>query len=68
MSRIEVRDTSGKVLPGIPTPRLIEAGGGEAFQQGDIWYLRERDYEATDGEYVRVHIVEVREPTHLVTE
>lgn len=31
MTRIEVRATDGTVLPGIPTPRLMQAGGGEAY-------------------------------------
>jgi len=77
MTKIEVRayGVMGyiKVLPGIPTPRLIQAGDGEAYfvenegsnkvQIPGVWYLHERGYEATDGRYTRVRIVAVEEIT-----
>jgi hypothetical protein len=72
MTRIEVRGYGVmgwmKVLPGIPTPRLIQAGQGEAYfveypNGGGVWYLHERGYAAPDGRYTRVRIVAVEEPT-----
>ena len=51
----------------IPTPRLIEAGRGEAYyvpaedpeRSGvpGVWYLRAPGYEAPDGKYVRVKVI-----------
>lgn len=70
---IEVRDTDGNVLPGIPTPRLIEAGGGYAYFVANteyegirtlpgVWYLYEEPrYVSKDGQYTRVRIVRVEE-------
>jgi hypothetical protein len=51
-------------LPGIPTPRLIEAGGGEAFfkapenpQYKGVWYIHEEpNHVSPDGTYTRVRI------------
>src|SRR5688572_28236062 len=53
-----------QVVPGIPTPRLIEAGGGEAFFQpgdnksGGVWYLHEPGtmHVSEDGQYTRVSV------------
>lgn len=69
---IEVRDLSGKVLPGIPTARLMEAGGGEAYfmettgpmyKAGEgVWYLHEEPtYRSPDGQYTRVRIVRLED-------
>lgn len=45
-------------LPGIPTPRLIEAGGGDAFEKDGVWYIREDGtmHVSPTGEYTRVTI------------
>ena len=60
-----VRDVETRqVVPGIPTPRLIEAGGGESFFQpgdiksGGVWYLHEPGtrHVSPDGQYTRVRI------------
>jgi hypothetical protein len=48
----------GQVQTGYPTPRLIEAGGGQAYRVGNIWYLYvEGQYEAPDGVYYTVSIL-----------
>jgi len=51
----------------IPTPRLVEAGTGEAYfvpNEGPskdripgVWYLRAPGYESPTGEYRRVRVV-----------
>jgi hypothetical protein len=59
----------GTIVPGLPTPRLIENGGGEAYfvpnadrdargreRVPGIWYLRDTGYESPDGTYKRVRI------------
>ena len=52
-----------RVVPGIPTPFLIEQGGGEAYfvpsESGrfdGVWYARAKGYESPDGAYSRVRI------------
>lgn len=68
MTRIEVHDIYGNVLPGIPTPRLMQAGGGEAYfvpsgtSVVGIWYLHEEPrYTSPDGTYKRVRIANVED-------
>jgi hypothetical protein len=65
MSNFRIRDVAtGYLLPGMPTPRLIEAGGGEAYfvpatdagKRGTIWYLVAPGYEAPDGVSRRVRV------------
>jgi hypothetical protein len=49
---------NGIVVDGIPTPRLIEAGGGTAYKNKNIWYLYvPGSYESPTGEYFTVTIV-----------
>lgn len=58
---------TGETLPGLPTPRLIEAGGGEAYfspttsprwEPRGTWYLHVPGrYEDPTGTYTRVRIV-----------
>lgn len=67
----EVRDRTGKVLPGIPTPRLIEAGGGKAYFEppsGEwfkgVWFLFSPETgHVGNGEYTDVRIVHTEEWT-----
>jgi hypothetical protein len=48
----------GIMQDGIPTPRLIEAGGGKAYRKGNIWYLWvDGSYESDNGEFFYVTIV-----------
>ena len=64
---VVVEAISGSPLPGIPTPTLIEAGGGEAYfvpntgpsagRLPGVWYLRAPGYESPDGTYRHVQIV-----------
>jgi hypothetical protein len=65
---------TGRELPGLPTPRLIEKGSGEAFFvqspptasriPDGVWYLRdEPDYVSPDGTYTRVRIAHLRDWT-----
>lgn len=60
-------EATSEDLGGIPTPRLLDEGRGEAYRKatpdypamGGIWYLRDdRDgYTSPDGKYRRVRIV-----------
>jgi hypothetical protein len=57
--------------PGIPTPRLVQAGGGDAYfvpntgpsadRIPGVWYLRDDadGYVSPTGDYVRVRIIEL---------
>lgn len=47
-----------QIVPGIPTPRLIEAGPADAFERDGIWYLREDGtmHVSPDGQYTRVNV------------
>ena len=57
MKRVAI---NGTIQTGMPTPRLIEAGGGLAYRKGDIWYLYvPGKYESADGLYETVTIVTV---------
>ncbi|MEO6326082.1 MAG: hypothetical protein ABIQ65_15760 [Thermoanaerobaculia bacterium] len=72
MIDIRVVDIDGKELPGIPTARLIQNGGGMAYfvppEEGDspaakgVWYLQAPGYESPTGEYQRVRIVREERP------
>lgn len=49
---------NGVIQDGMPTPRLIENNGGQAYRKGNIWYLYVAgQYESEDGLYVTVTIV-----------
>jgi hypothetical protein len=49
---------NGIVQDGIPTPRLIEEGGGKAYKKNNIWYLYVAGkYESDNGLYEIVTIV-----------
>jgi hypothetical protein len=49
---------NGQIVEGIPTPRLIEAGGGLAYKNKNIWYLYvPGSYESPSNEYFTVTIV-----------
>ena len=49
--------TTGEILDGLPTPRLIQAGYGEAYVKDGIVYLREPGYDSPDGTYHRVNVI-----------
>lgn len=59
-----IRNTSTQTIePGIPTPFLIEQGGGEAYfvaapetRSGGVWYAKAPGYESPDGKYTRVRV------------
>lgn len=50
------RASDHTIVPGIPTPRLIEAHRADAFEKDGIWYLREDGtmHVSPDGQYTRV--------------
>lgn len=55
----------GRKVPGIPTPQLIESGGGEAYfvpsetiKSGGVWYLRTPTHVSPTGEYANVRVFE----------
>lgn len=67
---IVVDAATGERLPGIPTPRLVSVGEGEAFfvaftsprtQPRGAWYLHvPGSYENPTGEYRQVRVVTQR--------
>lgn len=51
---------NGVIQDGIPTPRLIEQGGGKAYLKKNIWYLWvDGEYESEDGSYSIVTVVNI---------
>lgn len=66
MTYVVVDSATGERLPGIPTPRLIQEGRGEAYfvpsdlrpDFAGVWYLRSDDtgHTSPDGAYKRVYI------------
>jgi len=68
MNKVRIRNLETREIePGIPTMRLWDAGGGEAYSrvltegEDPVWYLKDDGYESPDGKYVRVAIEHIEE-------
>ena len=54
----------GKVVGELGTGRLIQAGGGEAYEDGGFWRLRDDAYDAKLDEppvYTRVYVRQLKQ-------
>lgn len=54
----------GEVVGDLGTGRLIQQGGGEAYEDGSFWRLRDDDYDAkldVPPVYTRVYVRQLKE-------